>query len=471
MVNFVLSGLNESVTQTTNLATQGIENGTATESTGPVLNLTMNASLWNGIFSIGENIYRTYSSELPELKHSITLSGNLNSITASGGNTLANGTHTSGISFTDEAGSGANANGTGGVISSITVTGNAVTSVIFSTSGSGYLAGNTITITCTELNGGGALGAYTVVAGDLNSAGGFISGSTLATKDITDPGTGAASIASDGVKLQEPEETTQTIADDVIRSFLFGIHNLRGQDGLYSNISTVNSQIDGLLTDTGGSDFVTKLKAKIDVATNTNGQTDNDGLTDSTTTDVNLSRQLKLICLANDPTRLTDNSATDIYHANNILSHLPGRLDNLVSGSLTDGVYSTGGSGNAGKTFSVAIGENGAGSVGTDVVVSEITVRGTKVAGIKFSNVGADFVVGNTLTFTTDIASTNSSVAFDNAYTIAATDIDNDGKLNKTLFNFLFEANDTLSFQCTIVPTGSPANQDSKNYNIKVTMA
>ena len=641
MVDFILSGLNNSLTQTTTFA---ITDATAEiASTGPVLNLSMTADKWNKIFAMGDNIYRTYYSELPTLNHSLALTNTMatntgldnalwyksditytavttsgsgavvgsiivtdNVVTSlffstagssyaagdtitltvpgfNGGNALIpyvvvasdlnggafisttmTGTmtgladnvplvtslYTSGISIA--GGTGQGLTGTGAEIGSIVVTGNTISSIIFTTAGTGYVTNDTMAITVSGLNGGVALNDYTVVAddlsdgafiattmtgtlaglsipteytrnitiaggtgqgltgtgavigsiltnggvvknikfgtsgsgyavsdtlaitlittvltdytvlaADLNSAGGFISGSTLETKDITDPGDGAASTAADGVKLQEPEETDQTIAADAIRSFIFGITNSRGQQGLYSNISTINAEIDTLLTTDGNTPaadatlLVNKLKYSIQQA---NGDTDSNN-------DVgNLSRQLKLLCLAGDATRLTDDTATDMYASTNVLSNIVGDLSS-VSGEVTyvDGIYTHG---TGSKSFSFVKSGNPA---ATAAVIDKITIRNGKVAGVTFSDAGAGYAAGETLTITTNILTTTANVAM-TAYTLVAGDLDADGAFNNKLHNFLFEAGDSLSFQVAINPKNTPSNQENKNYNIKVTM-
>lgn len=364
MVNFVLSGLNANVAQTSTNALTTVTAATETESIGPVLNLTIPAAEWNKVFSIGDNIYHTYSGVLPTL--------------------------------------------------------------------------------------------------DNNS-----DSTTLATKNLTDPGTGAAEDEEDGVKLQEPEETAQTIADDCIRAFIFKITDTRGQQGLYSNIADLNTEIDTLLTSTAGTPaadsttLINKLKWSILSA---------NGLTDSTTTVANLSRQLKLLCLASDSSRLTADSATDMYHANNILSNLVGDLSGVSgSTSYTDGTYTQG---TSNIDIAVSSANGTASGTGTSAAISTITIRDNKVVGVTFSNVGSGYKVGNILTISTNIlAGSGDKVAMANTYTLVAGDLDNAGGFTNKLFNFLFEANDTLSFQLTITPHTTPTQPVAKVYNIKITMS
>ena len=449
MVLFTLNELNDTVTNTTDFAVQGpvAENAITA---APILNLAMSIAGWNKVFAIGDNIYHTYSGVLPVLKHKANLAGTMPTINAG----ATDGTYTSGYTLATTTGSGS-----GGVISSITVDSNAVTSVIFGTAGSGYVVGDTITITGDFGQGSEALGAYTIVAADLNSAGGFISGSTLATKDLTDPETGNADDHDDGTKLQEPNETDQTIASDALRSFIYGITGARGQDGLYSNVATINALIDTLLTrpttdgNSANTDLVHKLKAKIDTA---------DAMTDSNAAATNLARQLKLICLAGDADRL-GNETNEIYHSDNILSNIAGELDGLAT-DLTDGTYT-----HDTNSVSIELATTGGNAVTSVASGISMIVRGGRVAGVKFTTAGEGYQVGQTLTFTTNIS--GSSVAM-NAYTIVAGDLDNDGAFTNNLYNFLFEETDTLNFQLSVAPLASGAigGQSTKNFHIKITM-
>lgn len=275
--------------------------------------------------------------------------------------------------------------------------------------------------------------------------------STLATKNVTS-GSGNAA-------LQEPEETDQTIASDTIRHFVYQITGARNQTGLYANIAAVNTEIDNLLILTNGATggSATQLPLKLQ---HTIGQANN--LTDTTNTAANLARQLKLLVGAS---RLV---VGELYATSNILSNLVGDLSG-VNGAVnyTDGVYTTGGSGNAGKTFSMTT----TGS-GETAAISSVTIRDNNVVGVVFSNAGTGYAAGDTVTITTDIVSTGSGVAM-TAYTLVAGDIANGGALSNKLYNFLFKASDTLSFQVGVNPkSGSDfANQTTKNYKIKITMS
>lgn len=445
MVLFTLNELNSTLTNVVAFAVQGpvTENPI---SAAPTLDLSMPISEWNKVFAIGDNIYHTYSGVLPALDHTVNLANTMPTIGAN----ATNGTYTTGFTSTPAT----NGSGSGAAVSSITVSGNgtdAVSSVIFGTSGSGYAVGNTITITGNFGNGSEALGAYTIVAADLNSDGGFISGSTLATKDLTDPGTGNAASAADGLKLQEPAETNQTIASDAIRAFVFQITGARGQDAIYSNIANINSAIDALLLGTISTGLVFKLKAKLDTA---------DAMTDSTATVANLARQLKLICLAGAPDRLGSGSG-EIYHTGNILSNIVGELDGLATG-LTDGTYTHGT-----NSISIVLATTGGNAVTSAASGISMIVRGGRVAGVKFTTVGEGYQPDQTLTFTTNIS--GSSVEM-NGYTVVAGDIDNDGAFNNNLYNFLFAAGDTLNFQATIAPETTITGPSSKNFHVKITM-
>jgi len=82
-------------------------------------------------------------------------------------NSIANGTHTSNLSLANT--SVASTPSQDAVASSVTIAGGVVTAIKFSTAGAGYTADDTITISINSV----ALGAYTVVANDLDSSDGF----------------------------------------------------------------------------------------------------------------------------------------------------------------------------------------------------------------------------------------------------------------------------------------------------------
>ena len=259
---------------------------------------------------------------------------------------------------------------------------------------------------------------------------------TLATEDLT-----ATNI------IVEPEETNQTIADNVIRTWVKQIHGVANQTILYSNIATINSEIDTLLTgdDTDENHLVYKLKESLDSA---------NGLTDSNTTVTNICRNLKTMLEADSSSssRLSSNSGK-IYHVDNILSNLVGDLSNIVSGQ-TNGTYTS--------SNNISFSNTGNGSGG---VLSSITILGGEIVGIKFSSAGSNYAVGDVLTFSA------TGVTFSNTYTLVAGDIDNNGGFSNNLYYFLFESGDSIIFQLTIIPPTVPTNITSKNYAIKITMS
>lgn len=259
---------------------------------------------------------------------------------------------------------------------------------------------------------------------------------TLATEDLT-----AINI------IVEPEETNQTIADNVIRTWVKQIHGVANQTSLYSNIATINSEIDTLLTGNDSNEYqlVYKLKEKLDSA---------NGLTDTNTTVTNISRELKTLLEADSSStdRLSSNSGK-IYHVDNILSNLVGDLSNIVSGQ-TNGTYTT--------SNNISFSNTGNGSGG---VLSSITILGGEIVGIKFSSAGSNYAVGDVLTFNAI------GVTFSNTYTLVAGDIDNNGGFSNNLYYFLFESGDSIIFQLTINPTNTIPNITSKNYAIKITMS
>tara|TARA_B110000881_G_scaffold219827_1_gene242795 strand:- start:702 stop:1700 length:999 start_codon:yes stop_codon:yes gene_type:complete len=259
---------------------------------------------------------------------------------------------------------------------------------------------------------------------------------TLATKELTS-GTGNKA-------LQEPEETSHTLSEDVVRHFIFKITGARNQSSLYSNISTVTDDIDALLIGTGASSLAYNLKASLDSA---------DGKTDSDTTGDNLGRQLKLLTLSGAPTRLEGEAAGDIYHASNLLSNLVGDLTGVTSGD-TDAVLTTG--------FTLT------GGTGTGAVIGSVTIRGGKIVGVVFSTAGSGYVATDVLSITHEDINSGTAVT----YTLVGGDLDNDGGFTNGLYNFLFSANDILNFQITIAPLSGSAysNQASKTYAIKITM-
>ena len=258
---------------------------------------------------------------------------------------------------------------------------------------------------------------------------------TLATEDLT-----ATNI------IVEPEETDQTIADNVIRTWVKQIHGVSDQTSLYSNIAIINSELDTLLTGNDSNEYqlVYKLKESLDSA---------NGLTDTHTTVTNICRNLKTLLEADSSStdRLSSNIGK-IYHTDNILSNLVGDLSNIVSGQ-TNGTYTS--------NDNIAFSSTGNGSGG---ILSSITILGGEIVGIKFGSAGSNYAIGDVLTFTA------SGITFSNTYTLVGGDLDNGGFSNN-LYYFLFESGDSIIFQLTINPTNTPSNQTSKNYAIKITMS
>jgi hypothetical protein len=440
--------------------------------------------------------------------------------------------------------------GTGIIVDTLTVdSSNNITAITFAGRGYDYTAGEELTFTSVDPNGNTRVSAaYTLLSGDLNSDGSVknITGVTIA-KASGDSYHGASirinrrSLATvelstpAGTSLQEPEEVGQTIADDAIRHFLFGITGNYNQQGTFSNIETINTTIDDLLTGTGDSTLDTKLKSSIADA---NGETDAD-------TDIgNLSRQLMLQVSSGEAARLTSN-AFGQYHGDNVLSNFVGDLSGITS---TTGTYTT--------ADGIAI----SGGTGDDEELESITVRDGKVVGVKFSKPGNSYSVDDVITLTgsglkvgaftvdessvgevsgatagtyTDITLGAGSIAgtgakatvvvadattitsitittpgkgyadtetvtipanqlgtgsaevtltiatgdfgtltFSTTYTLVAGDLDANGGFSNNLYNFTFEANDTLTFQVTVAPKSDATNagQTSINYAAKITM-
>ena len=137
MVNFLLNGLNNTVTNTVDFA----RTSAATESAivAPTADLYMTASQWNTLFAYGNNIYRTYSGVLPSLV-------------------------SHGLNFTT------NGDGTGAVVDYVTTDATNITDIKFASGGARFRVGNTITFNMssqgTSVDNVSA-SAYTLVAGDL----------------------------------------------------------------------------------------------------------------------------------------------------------------------------------------------------------------------------------------------------------------------------------------------------------------
>jgi hypothetical protein len=258
---------------------------------------------------------------------------------------------------------------------------------------------------------------------------------TLATEDLDETNI-----------IIEPEETDQTIADNVIRTWVKQITGVQNQTSLFSNIAIINSDLDTLLTSSGNDEthLVYKLKASLDTA---------NGLTDQNTDVNNIPRDLKtqLAADSGSANRLTTNTG-QIYHTDNILSNLVGDLSGIATVD-SDGTYTS----NLSFVYS--------GTATTVATLSHVTIRGGKLAGVRFSSAGSGYTVGQTITITNDGTSYT-------AYTLIAGDLDNNNGFTNNLYNFLFISEDSITFQLTMAPKGNSTfpNQISKNYAIKIVM-
>ena len=235
---------------------------------------------------------------------------------------------------------------------------------------------------------------------------------TLATKDLNPTNI-----------TVEPEEINQTIADNVIRTWVKQITGVYNQTSLYSNIATINSQIDTLITGNGTDEdhLVYKLKQTLNNA---------NGLTDATTTANNITRHLKtqLESDSDSSIRFTSNVGK-MYHTDNILSNLVGDLSGVTSGD-TDAVLTSG--------FTLS-----ATGSGTGAVIGSVTIRGGKIVGVVFSTTGSGYAVSDVLSITH--ADINSGTAV--TYTLTTGDVDNNGGFANNMYNFLFESGDSIIFQ------------------------
>lgn len=436
--------------------------------------------------------------------------------------------------------------GTGIIVDTLTVNGSdEITDITFASRGHSYAAGETFTITSVDANGTSRVSAaYTLLAADLNTDGSVkdiagktisqasgdayhgasvrINKRTLATVELSTPA---------GTALQEPEEAEQTIADDAIRHFMYGITGNYNQQGTFSNLETINATIDTLLTGTGGSTLDAALKTSILTA---------NGNTDANTGIGNLSRQLMLQVSSGEAARLTNN-AFGQYHGDNVVSNFVGDLSSITSttGTYTtaDGIAaSTGGSGTGellesiivrdSKVVGVKFSKPGSGHSVDDVITltgsglkavtyagtvttpsdmvagtyTDVTLPGgtagtgakativvanaTTITSITITTPGSGYANGETITLAADAVGGATSivltlatsdigtVTFSTTYTLVAGDLDADGGFSNNLYNFTFEANDTLTFQITVAPKSDAANagQTSINYAAKITM-
>lgn len=440
---------------------------------------------------------------------------------------------------------GGGSGGAGVIVDTLTVNGShQITDITFAGRGYGYAADETFTFTSVDANGTSRVSAaYTLLAGDLNTDGSVknITGQTiakasgddyhgdsirinkrsLATVELSTPA---------GTALQEPEEVEQTIAADAIRHFMYGITGNYNQQGTFSNLETINTTLDDLLTGTGGSTLDAALKTSIAAA---------NGDTDANTGIGNLSRQLMLQVSSGEAARLTNN-AFGQYHDDNVVSNFVGDLSSITSttGTYTtaDGIAaSTGGSGTGellesiivrdSKVVGVKFSKPGSGHAENDVITlsstgldpvayaGTVTTTPTDMAAGTYTNValtgsiagtgakativvadattitsitittpGSGYANGETITLATDAVGGSNSIvltlatsdllSFSTTYTLVEGDLDADGGFSNNLYNFTFEANDTLTFQITVAPKSDAANagQTSINYAAKITM-
>jgi hypothetical protein len=245
----------------------------------------------------------------------------------------------------------------------------------------------------------------------------------------------------------EPEETDQTIADNVIRTWVKQITGVQNQTSLFSNIAIINAHLDTLLTSSGNDEthLVYKLKASLDNA---------NGLTDQNTGVNNITRNLKtqLEADSGSSNRLTTNTG-QIYHTDNILSNLLGDLSGITMNSQSDGTITSG------LTFVYS------GTATTNATISHVTIRDEKLAGVRFSDAGSGYTTGQTIRVGIDST-------FYDPYTIETGDLDGNGGFSKKLYNFLFINGDSIAFQLTMAPKANSnlPQQTSKNYAIQIEM-
>jgi hypothetical protein len=422
MVDFTLNALNTSIMNTTAFIPE--EAATETDISGnPTLLLSMNTVFWNNVFGIGTDKYTTYKDNLPTLDT---------------------------ISFTTSG------SGTGGLIDEVVIsdTGstNTVQSITTSAAGSGYAAADTITI---YINGV-ALGPYTLHSSDVSS------GALVSNLDGSDMPTNTNAIANGTYTRTtmattnlaanitiESGDTDQTIPAYTIRKWALDIFGVENKASSFSNVDSVTTELQGLLTGTASTDLHNKIQAQLTIANNNNG---------SNTTVANVSRQLYLQLLDSASSSRLASGSGNIYVDSNIVSNLFGTLP-ANSNSIANGTH----------TSNLSLANTSVASTPSqDAVASSVTIAGGVVTAIKFSTAGAGYTAGDTITISIN------SVAL-GAYTVVANDLDSSDGFGNNIYNFLFKTNDTLSFQVTMQPHSTelsitvhePTDQD---YTIKVTM-
>jgi hypothetical protein len=433
MVAFTVNGLNTSLLNTVAFTTIPSPEYVIS-TTIPRLDLSMPVSLWNQIFAFrgdGDNTslisvdssetvtYTTYSANLPTLDT---------------------------ISFTT-SGSGAS-----GLIATVVITSGNVTAITTSAAGSGYAAADTITI---YINGV-ALGAYTLHADDVSSGGlvATLDGSSMPTNPSTIANgtytrtTMATTNLAANITI-ESGDTDQSIPAYTIRKWALDIFGVENKSGSFSNVDIVTTALQGLLTGTASTDLHDKIQAQLTTANNNN---------ESATTVANVSRQLYLQLLDSVSSSRLASGSGNIYVDANIVSNLFGTLP-VNSNSIANGTY----------TSSLSLANTSVASTpSTNAVASSVTIAGDVVTAVKLSTAGAGYTAGDTITISIN------SVAL-GAYTVVANDLDSSDGFGNKIYNFLFETNDTLSFQVTMQPESTdlsitdnePSNQA---YTLKVTM-
>jgi hypothetical protein len=423
MVDFTLNALNTSILNTTAFIPE--EAATETDISGnPTLLLSMNTVFWNNVFGIGTDKYTTYKDNLPTLDT---------------------------ISFTTSG------SGTGGLIEDVVIsdTGstNTVQSITTSAAGSGYAADDTITI---YINGV-ALGPYTLHSSDVSGGAldGNLDGSSMPTNTPNAIANGTytrTTMATTNLAANitiESGDTDQTIPAYTIRKWALDIFGVENKASSFSNVDSVTTALQGLLTGTASTDLHDKIQAQLTIANNNN---------ESNTTVANVSRQLYLQLLESDSSSRLASGLGNIYVDSNIVSNLFGTLP-TNSNSIANGTH----------TSNLSLANTSVASTPSqDAVASSVTIAGGVVTAIKLSTAGAGYTAGDTITISIN------SVAL-GAYTVVANDLDSSDGFGNNIYNFLFKTNDTLSFQVTMQPHSTelsitdnePTDQD---YTIKVTM-
>ena len=122
---------------------------------------------------------------------------------------------------------------------------------------------------------------------------------------------------------------------------------------------------------------------------------------------------------------------------------------------------------------------------GSGATATVVVGGASSITSITITTPGKGYANGDTVTFAagtlgggsaavtlTLVTADIGTVAFSTTYALVAGDLDADGGFSNNLYNFTFEANDTLTFQITVAPKATAANagQTSINYAAKITM-